>query len=141
MTTTPSNRGYFRIKDLGPKARAVRFTQPDLVRDLYHVEPPTESGLFHDLEESLLESLAPGDTVVVNFARIAPFGSPFYRLLLYFRRAVRDRQGRLVLCRLGPNVLEFFDLVLGHRIFTIVPRERDALWAVRKGRHDAAARE
>jgi anti-anti-sigma regulatory factor len=122
-----SGRGHFVFENLTPDVIVARFTSRDAGKELYDVEPVTESDLFQDLEQGVLSTLKKGQSLILNFGWVETFGSPFYRFLLNVRELTLHREGRLILCRLSPLIYEAFDILRGQRIFEIVNTEEEAL--------------
>jgi anti-anti-sigma regulatory factor len=124
-----SKRGQLFFGNAAPGVWVARFVRRDAVKELYLVEPITQSELYQDLEEQVFSTLGEGETLVLNFGWVESFGSPFYRLLLKTREELTNRKGRLLLCRLSPLIVECFDILQGHRTFEITSTEEGAIRA------------
>jgi hypothetical protein len=104
--------------------RVVRFLRPDLRQPLDSDADGCQ--LFRELQ-AVVNLLTEGDTLVVNLGLVELFPSDFYSCLLRLRKAVLARKTRLVLCRLGADHLEIFQLFKADRLFHITATERQAL--------------
>jgi anti-anti-sigma regulatory factor len=107
--------------------RVVRFVAPDLREHLDDDAEQKGCALLQDLKESVLDAMAPGNTLVLNLALIERFPTALYRCLLGVREAVLSRNARLLLCRVSPEHREIFQLFRGDRLFTIMPTEAQAV--------------
>jgi anti-anti-sigma regulatory factor len=112
-----------------PGVHVVRFAQPDLREQLCDDGDIAACELYLALHEGVLAGLAAGERLVLNFGLVEPFTTAFYRFLLKVREDVRERQAHLVLCRLGPEHREIFELFKGFRLFQVTNTEAQALRA------------
>jgi hypothetical protein len=112
--------------------RVMRFARPDLRQYLYDAADAATSPLFREIHGAVLSDLPRGWTLVVNLGVIEPINAAFYRCLLHLRKCVQARQGKLVLCGLGPLHQEVFDLFRGPDLFTIVRTEAEGRRVVRR---------
>jgi anti-anti-sigma regulatory factor len=109
---------------LGQGVHVVRFVRPDLRAQLE--EDGDGCPLGRELQ-AVVDTLDAGETLVLNLALIEPFPTDFYSCLLRARKAVRDREVRLILCRLSPELLELFKLFNAHKLFHVTVTEAQAL--------------
>jgi anti-anti-sigma regulatory factor len=116
--------------------RVMRFARPDLRQYLDDAADSATSPLFQEIQDAVLADLPKGWTLVVNLALIDPINAAFYRCLLYMRKCVQARHGRLLLCGLTPWHQEIFELFRGPELFTIVGSEAEARRIVRGERND-----
>ena len=82
---------------------------------------------MRELRDDVLEVLEEGETLVLNLGLVEPFPTAFYSLLLRVRAAVLARRARLVLCRLGREHLELFQLFNAQRLFHTTGTEAQAV--------------
>jgi anti-anti-sigma regulatory factor len=106
--------------------RVMRFARPELSEYLCDDADSATSPLFREIQDAVLSDLPKGWTLVVNLGLIDTINAAFYRCLLYVRKSVQARHGRLVLCCLTPWHQEIFELFRGPELFTIVCSEAEA---------------
>ena len=107
----------------------VSFTTSDVREKLYDTDDIIDSALFAEFKESVVANLKADETVVLNFGKIEPFPTAFYRWMLSVRQAVRAENAELRLCEFTPLVKECFELMGGSKIFNIHDTQVDALRA------------
>ena len=117
----------------GPSAGiwVVRFTRPDL-RVQLDGAGIEDCELYQDLSTAVLNRIAPGDAVILNFGMVYWFPTAFYQVLLQFRAAVQHRKGRLLMCSFAPELMESIRLFKGDKVFEITHTEEQA---VKKASH------
>jgi anti-anti-sigma regulatory factor len=94
----PAEKGdRWIVADLMPGVRSVRFTQPSLSGD--------GETVFRELWDQLLETVNPGDVVILNFLQVEDYDSCFLAGL--FRAGVKLRQhgGLFIGCHLNDELL------------------------------------
>lgn len=106
--------------------RVVRLTRPDL-RVQIDGAGIEDCELYQDLAETVLNQLADGESVVLNFGLVYWFPTAFYQVLLQFREAVNKRKGRLFLCGFSPEIQESIRLFKGDKVFKITHTEEQAV--------------
>jgi len=131
-----STGGNLFVETVTLGVRVMRFARPDLRRSLDDIADSATSLLFREIQGAVLSDLPKGWTLVVNLGLVDAISAAFYRCLLYIRKCVQARQGRLVLCGLTPLHQEIFDLFRGPEVFTIVGTEAEARRVVREGLSD-----
>jgi anti-anti-sigma regulatory factor len=104
----------------------VRFTRPD-PRTQLDGSGIEDCDLYKDLHAAVLSGLAPGETVVMNFALVFWFPTAFYQVLLQAREGILNRKARLVLCGFIPEVQESIRLFKGDKVFEIAHTEEQAV--------------
>jgi hypothetical protein len=118
--------GNLTVETVTLGVRVMRFARPDLREYVDSAADAATSLLFQEIQHAVLSDLPKGWTLVVNLGLIDPINAAFYRCLLYIRKCVQARHGRLVLCGLSPWHQEIFDLFRGPELFTIVCSEAEA---------------
>lgn len=119
---------YLVMQSPLPGVKVVRFTRPDLRPQLEDTGDTDTCELYEELQCCVLESLEPGDRLVLNLGLVEVFPSALLCLLILVRSVVLQRQGRLVLCQIGAEHRELFDVTSTLGLFTIVPTEREAIF-------------
>lgn len=104
----------------------VRFTRPDL-RTQLDGAGIEDCELYQDLATAVLNRLAPGEAIILNFGLVHWFPTAFYQVLLQLREAIQQRQGRMLLCGFAPELQESVRLFKGDRVFEITHTEEQAV--------------
>ena len=110
----------------------IRFTRPDL-RVQLDGAGIEDCELYQDLATAVLNRIAPGEAVVLNFGLIYWFPTAFYQVLLQFREAIQQRKGKLFLCSFSPEIQESIRLFKGDKVFKITHTEEQAVKKAVKG--------
>ncbi len=103
-----------------------RFTRPDLRVELDGAGVE-DCELYQDLAATILNRVASGDSVVLNFGMVYWFPTAFYQVLLQFREALQSRKCRLFLCGFSPEIQESIRLFKGDKVFKITHTEEQAV--------------
>ena len=120
--------GHYVVAETAkPGVRVVRFTRPDMGIELHGTMPPDEQKPYKEIQSFALADLKAGETLVLNFAMIERFPSPFHRILQRVRDVVRERDANLSLCCLTPNIRQCFDVYKVAHLYHVAPTEERAV--------------
>jgi anti-anti-sigma factor len=109
-----------------PGVWVARFTRPDLRPQLDGIGVD-DCALYQDLKATLLDRLAQGDRLVLNFGLVLYFSTAFYQVVAQLRHDLQAKQVRLLLCALVPEVREVMQVMRADKVFEIVHTEEQAV--------------
>lgn len=108
------------------KVWVARLTRPDLREELDGAGVE-ECKLYQDLSATIVNRMASGDSVVLNFGLVHWFPTEFYQALLQLREAINKKKGRLFLCGFSPEIQESIRLFKGDKVFKVSHTEEQAV--------------
>jgi anti-anti-sigma factor len=108
----PSHPCGVQAHDLGDDRTVLRFAGPRVMLD------EQNTGVVRDRLLALVGGLKPG-RLELDFGNVTSLGSTALGLLLWLRKALHARGGRLTLCHLAPQVYEVFEVTKLHTLFDI----------------------
>jgi len=126
ITVELSSGRNLLIERPAPGLWVARFTRPDLRPQLDGVGVD-DCALYQDLKATLLDRLASGDRLVLNFGLVLYFSTAFYQVVVQLRHDLQAKQVRLLLCALVPEVREVMQVMRGDKVFEIVHTEEQAV--------------
>ena len=121
-----SNGRNFLLVQPAANIWVVRFTRPDS-REQLDGAGVEDCDLYHDLRSEVLNRLAPGEALVLNFGLVHYFPTAFYQVLLQVREGVLKHKLRMILCGFAPEIQESIRLFKGDKIFEVVSSEEHAV--------------
>jgi anti-anti-sigma factor len=94
-----------------------------------HVSALVDEAMVEPVARRLFQlvNAQPEGTIVLNMETVEDLRSDMVEYLLAVQRRLKDRGGKLRLCRLNPELTALFRRLMLHRLFTICADEEEAM--------------